>query len=384
MTVSHWIRHGESRRVEADIAIVGGGVCGVAAALELEARGHRATIIERGAIGSGASTRNAGYLMRGAADNYAAACRDHGRSVARTLWRWTEENLGALRAWGIDRLGSYRPMSSCLLALQANERAELEESVALLGEDGFDAELITGGDDAAWSSGLPLAGLVNPHDAVCSPAELMAMLRARLAQDPIEGAEAFAIEPSGDGILVRAPGVDVRAERVLICLNGFASALVPELAGVVTPQRGQMLAVHAPSARLDHAYYANHGSEYIRPAGGGVVAVGGCRTSVGDDEQTAEDAITPPVQAAIEDFASRLLGARFRVIARWSGTMGFSPDGMPLIGPLPGRDRRVWFCGGFTGHGMSLGVRAARAAVEALLHGEATPFPLARALGPTG
>ena len=36
--------------------------------------------------------------MRGAADNYAAAIRDWGHERARTIWRWTEENLLALRA----------------------------------------------------------------------------------------------------------------------------------------------------------------------------------------------------------------------------------------------------------------------------------------------
>jgi glycine/D-amino acid oxidase-like deaminating enzyme len=57
--------------------------------------------------------------------------------------------------------------------------------------------------------------------------------------------------------------------------------------------------------------------------------------------------------------------------------MAFTPDGLPLIGPLD-PDRRVWFCGGFNGHGMSLARRCARACAVEMLDGERSPFPLSR------
>lgn len=69
----------------------------------------------------------------------------------------------------------------------------------------------------------------------------------------------------------------------------------------------------------------------------------------------------------IERYADELIGPGYEITARWSGTMGFSPDGMPMIGQVLGD--RVWFCGGFTGHGMSLGFRTAQAAVDAMLGG---------------
>jgi glycine/D-amino acid oxidase-like deaminating enzyme len=67
----------------------------------------------------------------------------------------------------------------------------------------------------------------------------------------------------------------------------------------------------------------------------------------------------------------------------WSGTMGFSSDGLPLIGPIPGAsgggDPRLWFCGGFTGHGLSMAYRAAHAVVASMLDGADNLLPLARA-----
>src|SRR5438067_6282931 len=50
---------------EARVAIVGGGYAGLAAALELAKHGVGAVVLERGALGVGASTRNGGSVSGG-------------------------------------------------------------------------------------------------------------------------------------------------------------------------------------------------------------------------------------------------------------------------------------------------------------------------------
>jgi glycine/D-amino acid oxidase-like deaminating enzyme len=52
--------------------------------------------------------------------------------------------------------------------------------------------------------------------------------------------------------------------------------------------------------------------------------------------------------------------------------MGFSDDGLPLVGQAPGR-RRVHVCGGYTGHGLGFAVNAAMALSAQLL--DSTPLP---------
>ena len=66
----------------------------------------------------------------------------------------------------------------------------------------------------------------------------------------------------------------------------------------------------------------------------------------------------------------------FTVLSRWAGTMGFSPSGLPIIARAKEMPGEVWFCGGLTGHGMSLGVRTAQAAVRAMLGEEAAPIQM--------
>jgi gamma-glutamylputrescine oxidase len=53
---------------------------------------------------------------------------------------------------------------------------------------------------------------------------------------------------------------------------------------------------------------------------------------------------------------------------RWAGIMGFSVDGLPLVGCLPDKPD-VGFAVGFTGHGLSFGAAAAERAVDHLLNG---------------
>ncbi|MBY0111586.1 MAG: FAD-binding oxidoreductase [Phycisphaerales bacterium] len=417
MTVSHWRRSFRGpATLDVGVCVIGAGVCGVSAALAAQRRGESVVILERHTLASGASSRNAGFLMRGAACHYAEAVELYGRSAARDLWRFTEANLEGLRREGCEVLASYRRVPSMLLALRASgtglrpvwlpsaeyasaNRAGLERSLTLMREDGLEADWIDANsghrpDDAAWRSGLVACALVNPHDASVNSYELMSMLAAKLkahatiatkvASPLVENQEVFAIEPQGQGqgrgFVVRAADFAVRARHVLVCTNAYASLLLPGFDELVKPRRGQMLALDAQGRTLTASYYCNDGSEYFRQAADGTIVVGGCRTYFAEEEVGFEDRTTASVQGALESFARAMLGygdEALPITALWAGTMGFSPDGLPLIGPAGGGSS-PWFCGGFTGHGMSMGYEAAHEAVGAMLEGREPMFSIAR------
>ncbi len=246
-------------------------------------------------------------------------------------------------------------------------------------EDGFETAWVARGDDVAWEHAKPLGGLLNPRDGVVNPADLMALLASKHRGRIREHQEVCEIEAGAGGVRMRTAERVFEAERVVVCTNAYTGTLFPSLASCVTPRRGQMLAVHAPGVRLEHAYYANRGSEYFRNATADTIVVGGCRTYHADAEVGIEDRTTPIVQADLERFAERVLGKRYPIVARWAGTMGFSPDGLPLVGAIPGV-AGGFFCGGFTGHGMSMARRSARSVVELMLDGTPTPLPLERAM----
>jgi gamma-glutamylputrescine oxidase len=387
MTVSLWQRGTSSEPVRAECIVIGAGICGISAALHLQRRQIDTIVLERGrvgGVGSGASARNAGFLMRGAAENYALSISAYGRELTRLIWRWTEENLAGLRAEGIDDVHGFALRPSCLLALQKPEHTELRRSVTFMREDGFAVEWIDSGDDAAWRNLRPLGGLLNPGDAVCHPVHLLRFLAGRLRRPVQEECEVVRISGGRSSLVqVETSRGIFAAPRVLVCTNAYIPLLLPQFEGVITPRRGQVLAVRSPEQRLNHAYYANHGYEYFRQVDDQTMLFGGCRRAFADTEIGYEDRFCPGVQGSIEAFAARTLGiaaAKLEVTARWTGTMGFSPDGLPLAGPVDGdwTGGAVHFCGGFTGHGMSLGYRVARSAVDCMLDGVPSPLALAR------
>ena len=71
--------------VAADVAIVGGGIGGLATAWHLAERGIRSTIVEARTVASGASGRNGGFLIAGAAPMYNDARALFGDDLARRI-----------------------------------------------------------------------------------------------------------------------------------------------------------------------------------------------------------------------------------------------------------------------------------------------------------
>lgn len=388
MTVSHWWRNPSPPATRHDAVVVGAGICGLGVALALERRGLDVALLDRAHPGAGASGRNAGFLMRGCAENYHAATENYGRDRARELWRITEENLEALRAEGVADLPSYRAVPSGLLAYEDGELGALRRSHDLLREDGFDAAWLDDHDDTAWRPASPthkpLGALVNPHDASVNPVDLLRMLEAKLRNPVRTNEEVASVETTDAGARVRTATRTYEAPLVFLCLNAYARLLAPALGALVAPTRGQMLALRAPGARLDMSYYANYGYEYFRQNVDGSIVVGGCRKRHAHREVGYEDTTTPEVQQGLEAFSRAVFGDAVDVTARWSGVMGFSPDGAPLVGPVsldtgaPTPGSPVWLCAGFTGHGMSMAWRTSQLAVGAALDGAPNPFPIDR------
>jgi len=212
-----------------------------------------------------------------------------------------------------------------------------------LHQDGFAVE---------WLDELPApldelyqGALLHPGDGVLQPARWVRRLAARAAE---AGAEIV------EGDRVDLDRLD--APAVVVATDGFTSSVLPELAGTVTPTRGQVL-ITAPLAELRYPrpHYARHGYDYWHQRPDGRLVIGGNRDAALAEEQTAVEATTPAVQDRIESLAGRLMGERPQVERRWAGIWGTTPDATPLVGPVPGRDG-VWIAGGYSGHGNVLGL----------------------------
>jgi sarcosine oxidase subunit beta len=102
-----------------------------------------------------------------------------------------------------------------------------------------------------------------------------------------------------------------------------------------------------------------------------------------DQEFTADEELTEPVQQALATFVNDLVGRELRVDYRWAGIFGLVLDFLPVVGEVPGL-AGTWVAGGYSGHGNVLGFACGRLVARAIL-GDRDPlldlFEPARLLG---
>ena len=174
----------------------------------------------------------------------------------------------------------------------------------------------------------------------------------------------------GDGGRVRLAlegGGEVVAGRAMLAVNAWLPRLVATLAEKVRPVRAQMLATAPLPVRLSVPVYSHAGYFYLRQRTDGRVLLGGARHLHRDAEVGYADATTDALQQSLGAYLAEHFPAfaDAPVERRWSGTMGFSPDGLPRLGAVPGVPG-AWWAAGFTGHGMGYALRFGELAARTL------------------
>jgi len=345
-----------------DVAIVGGGVTGCSAALRLAEAGLRVRVHDARGIAEGASGRNGGFVLRGGAARYDVARETYGAERAASFWRWTEEALERMAELGGDalrRTGSYR------LAGDEEEREGIRLEYEALREDGFEAEWLE--DVPGGAAGRFRGAISHSGDGSIQPARFVRGLAARAAEAGAELREHDLVED--------LEALD--ADRILVATDGYGHGLVPELSDLIWPTRGQVIASE-PLERViyDRPHYARQGFDYWQQLPDGRILLGGFRDVSILDELTDVEETTPAIQASLESFLHELVGQEVPVTHRWAGIFGLTQDMLPLVGPVPGRDGRVWVAAGYSGHGNVLGFACGELVADALLGRESPQLEL--------
>lgn len=345
------------------MVIVGGGVTGAALLAELP----DAVLIEASEdLAAGASGRNAGFLLAGVASCYADAVGAYGSSLAAEIWAFTIENRERWFNW-LGGAAEVRRRGSWTVAVNAAEADRLQESAALLAENGFEAEWYPhpGGLESFQGA------LLNPRDGELNPALAVGALAAGAEDRIVLGARVDAIESGAGRVRLRVGESSVVCEQVVLATNAWTSLLLPSVP--ITPVRAQMLATTPTTVPLVYRpAYADRGYQYWRQRADGRVLVGGYRNRALAAENTADASPTPEVQQHLDGHLALIGAAGLPVTHRWAGTMGFTPDGLPLVGAAPGLPG-VWLCGGYSGHGLGFALESARRLAAHLQGGPAPP-----------
>ena len=264
--------------------------------------------------------------------------------------------MAELAGDALRRPGSYR------LAVDEEEREGIRLEYEALCEDGFEAEWL---DDVPGGAAGRFHGAISqPHGGSIQPTRFVRRVAGLATAAGAEFREHDRVED------VEA----LEADRVLVATDGYGHGLVPELADLIWPTRGQVV-VSEPLDRVlyDRPHYARQGFDYWQQLPDGRLLLGGFRDVSILDELTDIEEMTPAIQASLESFLHELAGEEVAVTHRWAGIFGLTQDLLPLVGQVPGHDGRVWVAGGYSGHGNVLGFACGRLVADAMLGDTTSP-----------
>lgn len=351
---------GRGNRGAPEVVVVGGGVVGCAIAYRVAHSGRRVLLLEGRGLAAGASGRNGG--MTGAGSSMHA-----GSAAGRAVTALTRENLRLLRRVP-DELEAdieLRLPGTLDVITTAEQHAHLATAVAEQRAAGLDVRLLDREEARDLMPALSPAILGAAYAAERGHLWPFALVHAFAAAARRHGAEirtGVAVErllSDGDRVVgVVADGAVIAAEEVVLATNAYTPALLPELAaGAVVPARGQILVTQSLPALLPIPFGSNFDKEYGRQTPAGPILCGGFRRwDEGEGLGTTEERVTPCVLAGIAaclaDLFPELRHGNVRVVRAWAGIMGFTADGLPLIGrygPRPG----LTVAAGFNGGGFS-------------------------------
>lgn len=376
MTLSFWLDEStEDGRSgifeEADVAIIGGGIIGAGCAYLLAKKDLKVVLFEAGSLASGASGRNAGFVLRGIQAYYNQAVDRYGREKAASIFRFAEENQRLLKEFqettgadiSLDQCGSY------LLASSLDELIELEKSARLMEEDGFKVEYLK---EDPIDRGF-YGALFNSCDFAVNPVKLV---RALIAKSPtvtvfeMEEVSSIRAKNNGGRLVIRTGRRKIACEKVLVAINAYAPLMHASFKDKLKVMRGQILVTKPLRKRiLESICYANFGYEYFRQLPDGSLLLGGCRQFFLDEETGYGDTVTRNVQSALENYIKNHFSdfAGIPIEYRFSGLMAFTPDGLPLVGEfkkIPG----VYYALGCNGHGLGYGLNMSRLLTDVALN----------------
>lgn len=376
MTFSYWQQTARAATAPYDVVVIGGGIigCSVAYWLSQHRPGLRVAIVEAHTLGAGASGRNAGFMLQGTDTDYLSDIERYGERTARRLWHFTRESRELIEAELTGEAFDLVTQGSLTVADTEEQDERLRKSVAPMRGAGAPVVYLEPSETNRRLRANGFRGsLYVTSGAMLNPLRLVRHIAAQSGADVLEHHPVQHLSRSGDRVTVETPARQLEAGHVVLALGAYLPELVPALGSYVRPVRAQMLATEATEDVLQVPAYTHDGEFYIRQAPDGTVLLGGARHRHAEAEVGYDDRTTPAVQADLERYLhthfpwAQSLGVRYR----WSGTMGFSPDGLPVVGPLPDLPGSVWATG-FTGHGMSYGFRFGRLLADLLL-GESNP-----------
>jgi len=339
--LSYWER--EQYFTGIDVFIAGSGIVGINAALQLRKRYPKMKIVigERGPIPTGASTKNAGFACFGSMteliydltqmseDEVFALVEKRFRGLARLRSMVGDANMDLQMLGGYEVFEDSESFKACTDRLgEFNEK--MQRAIGL-------SSVYSVADDKIASFGLGTVKhmILNSGEGQINSGAMMSTLTALAKQAGIlfmNGIEIESYSRNGNELeIFTKAGFSFRTGNLIICTNGFAKSLLPELN--VEPARAQVLITkEIPGLQLRGTFHYDKGYYYFRNVGNRVL-FGGGRNLNFEGENTVSHDLTGQIQKRLDELLKTMIlpGTNYEVDMRWAGTMGVGNVKSPIV-----------------------------------------------------
>ncbi|MGI9018102.1 MAG: FAD-dependent oxidoreductase [Euzebya sp.] len=363
------------------VAVIGAGIVGLATARELCLRGADVTVLERGMIASGTSSRGEGNMLVSDKQDPAEAAL-----ALRSLALWQQFSQESAQDFEYEVKGGLivasTPRQLDLLRQQAVRQQTLGIRCDVVSED--DLRHLEPG----LRQGLP-GGVHFPQDAQVMPIQAVrALATATVGLGGVVRTDVVVTgltSRPGGGVRVSTSTGPVDADAVVNAAGPWAGQVAKRLGGqaAVFPRRGLLLVTEPlPPGTVRHKVYdgryvdavaSDLGSAQIAPVieatVSGTILIGSTREAVGWDTQIPWDLVGQLARQATVLFPAL---DRVSVLRTYQGFRPATPDHLPLIGP----DQMVEGLFHNTGHegaGIGLALGSAEVLAAAILQGKVDP-----------
>ena len=312
------------------IVVIGGGIIGCAIARELAGAGCRVTLLEKGRIGSEASSAAAGILCPQLEAEGPSALLDLGLE---SLGLYPDFIEAVRRETGID--AELDTGGTLVLDMTREDAASSERLCRGQREAGLPIERLSAREIANLEGGLSesvLGGVLFPRGGRVNPIALTSALslsaRAR-GVEMREGCPVQALKSAAEKVIgvTLAGGEILEADVVVLAAGAWSAAFSGAIRIQVMPVRGQILVLEALRRPRRHVLVTPRA--YLVFRRDGTVLVGSTTELVGFQKGVTPKAMMKLIASALA-LDPALEEARF--IGAWSGLRPGTTDSLPLIG----------------------------------------------------
>jgi gamma-glutamylputrescine oxidase len=367
-----------SGSADCDVAIVGGGLAGLSAALELAGKGFKVTLLEAKEVAWGASGRNGGQAIHGLACDQEAIEAQLGLDDAKRVWGMSLEAIELIRQrmathaidceWRDGYLGlATTPSKTKDLDAWADRMARVY---------GAQFTRIGQGDVRQWiDSPRYLGGIHDPQSGHLHPLKYALGIAEAARSTGVrlhENSAVTAVEQLPAGVRISTAQGEVRARQALLAGNVYLQGMAPQLESRIMPVGTYIVCSEPIDQALCDSLVPSRSAvcdtnfvlDYFRPTNDHRMLYGG---RVSYSTKTPRNLADSMRQRMVGTFP-QLAGTK--IAYAWGGFVDITMNRAPDFGRL---GPNLYYLQGFSGHGLALTGLAGKLVAEAI-NGDATRF----------